>query len=170
MLKRQTRALILTPPPTRAEREALAAGAASVPVEQTRITVAALNTLQWGRYEAARRQVAPWLEGRTSKAWKEAIADDAGGELLEAALRWARAYAAVAAVETRAADRVTDDAGEWAAADWPELDRLDAYVDDVPGDLAAALDELVFDLNPGLFRFGDQDAADAKKNGGISAG
>lgn len=170
MLKRQTRTLIVTPPPSREDRAQMAAGAASVPVEQTRITVAALNTLQWGRYEAARRQLAPWLEARTGKAWKEAVADDAGGDLLDAALRWARAYAAVAAVETRQADRVTDAAGEWQAAEWPELASLDAYVDDVPGDLAAAIDELVFDLNPGLFRFAEQDADDAKKNGGISAG
>jgi len=167
MLKRQSKALIVTPPPTRAEREQMAAGAADVPTEETRIAVTSLNTLQWGRYEAARRQIAPWLEGRTGKEWKEAVVDAAGDLLLDAGLHWARAYAAVTAVETRASNRMTGEVGEWQPAEWPELESIDAYVDDVPADLASALDELVFDLNPGLFRLGEQDAADAKKNGGI---
>ena len=95
MLKRQTRKLTITPPPTREEREQLAAGAASMPVEQTRITVAAMNTLQYGRYEANRRAVGPWLEAQTGKGWPEAAQDDAGLLLLEAGLRWARIAAAV---------------------------------------------------------------------------
>jgi len=169
MLKRQTRKLTITPPPTREEREQLAAGAASMPVEQTRITVAAMNTLQYGRYEANRRAVGPWLEAQTGKGWREAAQDDAGLLLLEAGLRWARIAAAVTAVETRTADRVTDEAGDWQRAEWPALDDIGAFVEDVPADLAGALDELVFDLNPGIFRTAEQDADDAKKNGGISA-
>ena len=167
MLRRQTRALIVTAYPTRADRAAMGANAADVPAEETRITVSALNTLQYGRYEAARRQIAPWVEGRTGLAWKEAVADGTGDALLDAGLRWARAYAAVTAVETRQANRMTEEVTDWQPAEWPELDSIDAYADEVPGDLAAAVDELVFDLNPGLFRVGDQDPADAKKNGGI---
>ena len=170
MLKRQTRALIVTPPPTRDERARLAAGAQDVTVVQTRITVSALNTLQYGRYEAALRKVGPWVEERAGQPWREAVFDDAGGPLVEAALRWARIQAAVTAVETREANRATDAAGEWAAAEWAELADLTAFTEDAPGDLAAALDELVFDLNPGLFRQAEQTGDDAKKNGGISAG
>ena len=106
---------------------------------------------------------------RWGRGWREAAQDDAGLLLLEAGLRWARIAAAVTAVETRTADRVTDEAGDWQRAEWPALDDIGAVVEDVPADLAGALDELVFDLNPGIFRTAEQDADDAKKNGGISA-
>ena len=184
MLKRQTRSLIVTDPPTREERArmeqhaaAVKAGdaaavelAAGLTTTQTRITVGTLNTLQYGRYETNRRRVGPWLTERTGQTWEQAI-DTAGGLLLlESGLRWARVHAAVTAVETRTANRVTDEATNWQAADWPALSSLDAFTEDVPGDLVEALDRLVFDLNPVLFRFEGQTDADAKKNGGISGG
>lgn len=174
MLERKS--LIVTPPPTREERAALrahAAGettAADLLVTQTRITVSALNTLQYGRYEVNRRAVGAWLTERSGLTWAAAIEDADGLALIEAGLRWARVRAALVAVETRTANRVSDEvATDWAAAVLPELDAPGAFADELPGDLAAALDELVFDLNPGLFRYADQDAAEAKKNGGISA-
>ena len=185
MLTLTKRSIIITPPPTRAERGAMeqhaaltkagdadtaATVAGSLGVEQTRITVATLNTLQWGRYEANRRQVAPWVSKRTGKAWDEAAATAEGLALIEAGLRWARTEAAVTAVETRTANRVTDAAADWRAANWPALATLDAFADEAAGDLVEALDALIFDLNPGLFRLGGQDTADAKKNGGISGG
>lgn len=184
MLVRSAKHLVITPPPTRAERRAMEqyaaaqlAGdaetadklAAALAMTQTRITVACLNTLQYGRYEANRRQVAPWMVARGGKTVDDLIATDAGALLIEAGLRWARANAAVTAVETRTGNRVTDVASEWQAADWPQLESIDAFVDEVPGDLVEALDALIFDINPGLFRFGEGDA-DTKKNGGISAG
>jgi hypothetical protein len=184
MLTRATRYLDITPPPTRSERTALeqhaaarAAGdtdtadklAATLTVTRTRITVACLNTLQYGRYEANRRQVAPWAKERGGGTVDDLIATEAGAVLIEAGLRWARANAAVTAVETYTANRVTDAASDWQATDWPQLGSIDAFADEVPGDLVEALDALIFDLNPGLFRYGEGDA-DAKKNGGISVG
>ena len=84
MLTRQTRSLIVTPSPTRAERAQMkeydnlpggdsdarrAQLAAALGVGQTRITVGALNTLMYGRYEANRRAVAAWVEAQTGKPW-----------------------------------------------------------------------------------------------------
>ena len=168
MLRRQTRSLVVTDPPTREERERMTAGASDVQAAQTRITVGTLNTLQYGRYEAARRQVGAWVTARTGQTWEEAVKDGRGLLVIETGLRWARIHAAVTAVETRTANRVTDEVTDWTPADWPALADLDTFADEAPGDLVDALDELVFDLNPGLFRFGAQDADDAKKNGGIS--
>ena len=185
MLKRQTRSIIVTDPPTREERarmeqyaaltkagntDAAAALATGLTTAQMRITVGTLNTLQYGQYEANRRQVGAWLTERTGQKWEEAVETAVGLALIEAGLRWARAHAAVTAVETRTANRVTDDATDWRAADWPVLATPDAFADEAPGDLVEALDRLVFDLNPGLFRFEAQTDADAKKNGGISGG
>lgn len=65
------------------------------------------------------------------------------------------------------ASRVSEDDGDWQASEWPALEGVACFVEEAPGDSALALDELVFDLNPGPFRLADQDAADAKKNGGI---
>ena len=189
MLTRQSKAIVVTPSPTRKERGDMAEYAAlqglperdeaqaarladllrSLAVEQTRIIVSALNTLQYGRYEANRRAAAAWVTERSGQTWTLAVQGDEGLLLVESALRWARAHAAVTAVETRTASRVSDEAGDWQAVDWPELAGCASYVECVPGDLAGAIDELVFDLNPGLFRFAEQDATDAKKNGGISA-
>lgn len=169
MLARQMRSLLVTDPPTREERERMDAGASDVPAVQTRITVATLNTLQYGRYEANRRGVSAWATARTGLTWDEAVADADGLALLGAGLRWARIGAAVERVETRTVNRVTDEVTDWTPAEWPALKDLDTFVEDTAGDLADALDRLVFDLNPGLFRFEEQDAADAKKNGGISA-
>jgi hypothetical protein len=177
MLTLTKRSLIVTDAPTAAERALMqqhadgADVAGQLAVVQTRITVSALNTLQYGRYEAARRQVAAWAQARAGAAtWEETIASVEGQTLIEAGLRWARAQAAVTAVETRTANRVTDAATDWQAVEWPQLGSIDAYADETPGDLTDALDALIFDTNPGLFRLAAADSADAKKNGGISAG
>lgn len=188
MIRRRSAAFVLREPPTPDERKALARHrllqalpapsederaeatqlAAGLTTAETRWTLTALNTLQYGRYEANRRAVIAWIEGVTGKAWAAAVKDDSAGDLIDAGLRWARLAAVVQAVEGRTVNRATDAATDWQPLPATALEGVDAFLEAYTADLAAALDDLVFDLNPGLFGV-KLESADAKKNGGTSA-
>jgi len=185
MIRRRTASVTLIEPPTPKEREVMARCevlatqrgteaeraqlAAALETTETRWMLAALNTLQYGRYEANRRAVIAWIEAQLGKPWAEAAKDPAAGDLIDAGLRWARIAATVQMVEERTVSRVTDAAGEWGPVAVTGLESIEAFLDAYSGDLAGALDEVVYDLNPGLFG-ARLDSADAKKNGGINAG
>lgn len=183
---RSTRTVIYTPPPTRSERAALAEVAdldakadrtpdedarpqqliAGLIVEQWRFTFAAMSVTQHGRYDANRRQAQAWLKATYGDA-----EDDARNAAGIDAIRWAFVMAALVSVATRQANRVADDAG---AAAWQPIDLPAAwlspagYMDEIPADLAEAMAEAAFEINPGLGGAGPSMTDDAKKNGGIS--
>jgi len=147
--------------------------AAALTVEQVRFEVATLNTLQYARYEANRRAAIGWVEERTGLAWKDAVKDPQANDLIDCALRWALLNAGVTAVRRRSVCVVepepegdAGDAGGWEPAEYPALDGPTAF-EEMPGDLAGALEGLVLSVNPGMFS-GPTSAEDAKKNGGIS--
>lgn len=193
MIRRQAKTLVVTEPPSRTERaliaehERLAAltkrsqaqearlaelaeQAAGLTAEQVQFEAVTLNALQYARHEANRRAVIAWIEERTALPWAKAIADPQADDLIDAGLRWARLHAAIVAVRARTIRRMQPEPdGGWAPCEYPALDGLDVFVEDMPADLAEALDAMVLSLNEGLFR-GLVDSEDAKKNGGISAG
>lgn len=139
------------------------------PAEQMRITLAALNTVQYGRYEANRRRIVTYIETATGEKWAKAIDNPAHGPLIDAIIMWARVSAALVCIQSRQIRRVgSEDATPWidVEADWPA--NPDAWIEAIPHDLADALDRVVFALNPGLFL--PAGGTDAKKNGGISVG
>ena len=182
MRLRNTRAIIWTEYPTDEEAAALAAhdaapeaerpalAAAMAPAQQTRITVSALSALQYARYDAARADARAWVEEITGA--KEPTASAA--PMIRFGLTWARMRAALVKMETRTASRTDDSASEWTEIDPPATwDTPAGYLDDLPIDLVEAIDDIVIGLNPNVFMGiigAIQDEAEAKKNGGASAG
>ena len=190
MILRQTRAVTVTDPPSAGDQlliveyDALAAmpdrtpeqaarmeqiAKELAPAEQLQIELCTINTVQYGQYEANRRQVVTFAEQQTGQKWQQAIEDPAAASIIDAALMWARISAAVTRVQSREASRVDEQtAGAWADVDAAWLSSPAAWMEQIPHDLADALDRVCFALNPGLFR--QIGGTDAKKNGGISVG
>lgn len=154
-------------PQDAARRAELAA--AVQPAQQIRFTLQTINALQYGRYEAGRRQVREWIAETFSQPVTEATASDEGARLWSLGLRWARTRAALAKVEQRTISRL-DDADDEA---WTEirpaamLDDPAAYLDQMPAELTAALAAAAEAVNPDLFAVSMEEGA--KKNGGVSA-
>ncbi len=182
MRLRNTRSVLWTEYPTDEEAAALAAyeaapederpalAAAMAPAQQTRITVGAMSALQYARFDVARADARAWIEEETGE--KEATARHT--PLIRFGLTWARMRGALVRMETRTASRTDDSAGPWTEIDPPAAWETPAgYLGDLPIDLVEAIDDIVIGLNPTVF-FGAigaiQNDADAKKNGGASAG
>ncbi len=154
-----------------AQDERLAALGDCLVVEQTRFEVCTLNTMQFSRFQAARRDMFEWMEGETGLPYDKMRDHPRLDELFDVGLRWARLTAAVGLVERRTVRRMGADstAGPWEPADFAGLDDIPQFLETVPAALSEALDELAIELNPGLFRKAAE-GEDAKKNGGIIAG
>lgn len=185
---RTTRTVTYTPPPSRAEERALEEiaaidekGAAATPEELqrrndlaatlqpvtlTRFTVSTISAYQYGRYEANRRAVGAWMERELGKPSRELMETSEGQQLFLLGLRWARVWAALAAVETCTASRLDDDDTPWMEIKPPDgWDTPDGYLKDVPTELAGALAGAAEAVNPGLFVAAVDE--EAKKKGGI---
>ncbi len=142
------------------------------PRQEIRITVSTYTALHAARYEAHRRHMWKWIEAETGQpiqTMREAPTDSLEFAYIRAGIQWARTLAGLVAFEARPVDAAGAPLADWQPEPMPETWRSPAgYNEAVPADLAAALDDAIVLLNPGLF--GMDETADAKKNARISAG